>query len=68
MISMKTFLGILVLGLMWCNVGFADIQDVKNTLKKIKSNKDISMGFKKFRDPGEDGKTNNWRVTPSAML
>ena len=68
MISMKTFLGILVLGLMWCNVGFADIQDVKNVLKKIKSNKDISMGFNKFRDPGEDGKTNNWRVTPSAML
>ena len=51
MISLKTFLGILVLGLMWFNVGFADIQDVKKVLKKIKYNIDISMGFNKFRDP-----------------
>ena len=45
---MKKIIGILILILFYCNFSFADIQDVKNTLKKIKSNKDISMGFKKF--------------------
>ena len=65
---MKKLLGIVVLGLLFCSNGFADVKDVKNVLKKIKSNKDISTGFKKFRDSGEDGKANNWRVTPSAML
>ena len=56
---MKKLLGILVLGLLWCNIGFADVKDV---LKKIKSNKDISTGFKKFKDTGE-GKSNHWRIT-----
>ena len=65
---MKKILIIFVLGLLFCSNGFADVKDVKNVLKKIKSNEDISTGFKKFRDSGEDGKTNNWRVTPSAML
>ena len=65
---MKKILIIFVLGLLFCSNGFADVKDVKNVLKKINSNEDISTGFKKFRDSGEDGKTNNWRVTPSAML
>ena len=56
---MKKLLGILVLGSLWCNIGFADVKDV---LKKIKSNKDISTGFKKFKDTGE-GKSNHWRIT-----
>ena len=33
---MKQLLIILVAGFLWSNVGFADIQDVKNVLKKIK--------------------------------
>jgi len=65
---MKKLLGIVVLGLLWCNVGVAEIKDVKNVLKKIKSNKDLSLGFKKFKDPSENGKGNYWRVTPIAML
>ena len=56
---MKKLLGILVLGSLCCNIGFADVKDV---LKKIKSNKDISTGFKKFKDTGE-GKSNHWRIT-----
>jgi len=34
----KLFLSILVVGLLWCNVGFAEIKEIEN--KKITSNKD----------------------------
>ena len=39
---MKKLLGILVLGLLWCNVGNSDVETV---LKEIKQNKDIAQGF-----------------------
>jgi len=64
---MKNLLGILVLGLLFFGNSFADVKDVKNVLKKIKSNKDISTGFKKFKDTGEN-MFNHWRITPWAML
>ena len=65
---MKKLLGIVVLGLLFCSNSFADSKDIKNVLKKIKSNKDLSLGFKKFKNPGKNGKGNNWKVTPLAML
>tara|TARA_B100000686_G_scaffold8870_1_gene8935 strand:- start:1039 stop:1959 length:921 start_codon:yes stop_codon:yes gene_type:complete len=66
--KINNFLAIFILYLLFCSSSFADTQDVKNVLQEIKSNEDISMGFKKFRDSGDGGKKNNWRITPSAML
>jgi hypothetical protein len=57
---MKQLLGIVVLGLLLKSNAYAD---VKNVLKKIKSNKDIAIGFKKFIDTPDNNKRNNWRLT-----
>ena len=65
---MKKILLILIFGLLCCNAGFAGTKDIKNVLKKMKSNKDLTLGFKKFKDPSRGGKGNTWRVTPKAML
>ena len=50
---MKKLLIIFVLGLLFCSNGFADVKDVKNVLKKIKSNEDISTGFKNLEIQGK---------------
>ena len=60
---MKKILLILIFGLLWCNTGFAGTKDIKNVLKKIKSNKDLTLGFKKFIDTPDNNKRNNWRLT-----
>ena len=57
---MKKFLGILVISLL---LNVSSYADVKNVLKKIKSNKDITFGFKKFIDAPDNNKRNNWRLT-----
>ena len=48
---------------MWGITGFAGTKDIKNVLKKIKSNKDLTLGFKKFIDTPDNNKRNNWRLT-----
>ena len=59
---MKKLLGIVVLGLLWSNIGYSDVETV---LKQIKSNKDIAQGFNKVK---EFEKRNKWRVTNRKIL
>ena len=58
---MKKLLGIVVLGLLFCNFGFA--KDLN--LKKLKFSKDIARGFNKVKDPSRDNKSNYWRMNPN---
>ena len=51
---MKKLFGILVLGLLWCNVGFAE----KANLHKLKFSKDITKGYNILRQYGE--RTKGW--------
>ena len=59
---MKKLLGIVVLGLLWCNVGFAGVEEV---LKEIKKNKDIAQGFNKVK---EFDTWNEWHIDNKAIL
>ena len=62
---MKKILGIVVLGLMLIGNAYAGVEEV---LKEIKKNKDITQGYKRVKDGGDDNKSNNWRVTNKEIL
>ena len=54
--KMKKLLGILVQGLLWSNVGFAE----KVNLNKLKFSKDITKGYNILRQYGERSKRWYW--------
>ena len=58
----KTFLAIILLGILLSGNSFAGVEEV---LKEIRKNKDIAKGFNKVK---EFDKWNKWRVTPKAIL
>ena len=62
---MKKLLGIVVLGLLLIGNAYAGVEEV---LKEIKKNKDITQGYKRVKDGGDDNKSNNWRVTNKEIL
>jgi len=53
---MKKLLGIVVLGLLWCNTGFAE----KVNLYKIKFSKDITRGYNILKWPDGSRNTEGW--------